>query len=120
MANNDLDVWIMNNRGNRYDLEHHKNKSLGLKSREYWDFSFVEMALEDLPKIITYIEKKINNKKLNVLGYSMGSSVLMAALSEPKFNLQNRTGQIILLGPSIYVQNHKSLLFHLLQGLQLF
>jgi lysosomal acid lipase/cholesteryl ester hydrolase len=82
LANKGLDVWIMNNRGNKYDLEH-KNKSLDLKGEEFWDFSFVEMALEDLPKIINYISKQISYKqKINVIGYSMGTSVLMAALSE--------------------------------------
>lgn len=60
LANNDFDVWIMNNRGNKYDVDHHKNKSLDKKSKEYWDFSFEEMALEDLPKVIEYIEKKIS------------------------------------------------------------
>lgn len=57
---------------------------------------------------------------MNLLGYSMGSSVIMAALSDKTLELQDKIGQIILLGPTIYVKNHKSDVFHLLSSLKLF
>ena len=42
----DHDVWLGNNRGNKYSLEH---KTLTPNDKSFWDFSFEEMGDYDMP-----------------------------------------------------------------------
>lgn len=37
LANKGYDIWLGNNRGNKYSMNH---TSLNIKSRKFWDFSF--------------------------------------------------------------------------------
>ena len=46
------DVWLGNTRGNKYSLKH---ISLSFEQKEYWDFSFDEMAFYDVPAFIEFI-----------------------------------------------------------------
>jgi alpha-beta hydrolase superfamily lysophospholipase len=56
LANAGYDVWMGNNRGCAYSLMH---KTLDPKKKEdepqYWDFSFEEMGIYDLPAEIDFI-----------------------------------------------------------------
>ena len=47
-----FDVWMGNSRGNTFSRGH---ASLDNKSDEYWDFSWHEMGLYDIPTVIDYI-----------------------------------------------------------------
>lgn len=49
------DVWMGNNRGSRYSLSH---KSLSHKDKAFWDFYQEDMAMYDLPSLITFIKGK--------------------------------------------------------------
>ena len=51
-AKNNFDVWISNSRGNKYCKEHEKFDN---KSFEFWQFSFHEMGIYDIPAIINYL-----------------------------------------------------------------
>lgn len=51
-ANQGFDVWLGNMRGNDYSLEH---ESLSYKDKAFWDFSYHEMAVHDLPAAFQYI-----------------------------------------------------------------
>ena len=44
-ANRGFDVWLGNMRGNYYSREHHR---LSANDKEFWEFSFDEMARYDL------------------------------------------------------------------------
>ena len=46
------DVWMGNNRGNRWSDKH---VSLDPKSAEYWDFDWEEMGTKDTPAVLDYI-----------------------------------------------------------------
>lgn len=48
------DVWLGNNRGNKYSMEH---EHLSTKDKAYWKFSFEEYAFHDLPSAFAYITK---------------------------------------------------------------
>ena len=52
-ANRGFDVWLGNMRGNYYSREHHKYDHE--KDKEYWNFSFDEMAKYDLTAAFQYI-----------------------------------------------------------------
>jgi lysosomal acid lipase/cholesteryl ester hydrolase len=48
-----FDVWLANSRGNKYSRDHtHYNPDT---DAEFWNFSFIEMAMFDLPAMVDYI-----------------------------------------------------------------
>lgn len=101
LATSGCDVWIANPRGNRYSAKHKKMK---LNDPRFWDFSFHEMGIYDLPAMIDYILKVTRHKKLIFVSHSEGGSSIAALLStKPKYNdkiLQNH-----LITPSVYMEN---------------
>ena len=52
LANRGYDVWLGNNRGNKYGKEHIQYSTNG---KIFWDFSFDEMAIYDLPAAFSYV-----------------------------------------------------------------
>ena len=80
LAKNNFDVWLANSRGNKYCKEHEKFNS---KSYEFWQFSFNEMGLYDIPAVIKYI-KEINksNEKIIYFGHSQGTTSMLSGLTQ--------------------------------------
>ncbi|XP_026322794.1 lipase 3-like [Hyposmocoma kahamanoa] len=96
------DVWFANARGNRYSQRHQNTM---LNSTKYYDFSWQEIGLYDLPAIIDYVRRQ-TNEPLNFIGHSMGATALLVLLSSvPKYNDFLRMA--ILLGPLVYMKNIK-------------
>jgi len=46
------DVWLGNNRGNAYSIEH---KTLNITDPEFWYFTWEEMGTLDLPAMIDFV-----------------------------------------------------------------
>eukprot|EP00831_Metopus_contortus_P014699 TRINITY_DN16094_c0_g1_i3.p1 TRINITY_DN16094_c0_g1~~TRINITY_DN16094_c0_g1_i3.p1 ORF type:complete len:262 (-),score=27.37 TRINITY_DN16094_c0_g1_i3:29-814(-) len=70
------DVWLGNNRGTIHSLEHvdiqeHNSRKI---SGKYWEFSFDEMGLYDLPAMIDYISDITGQPKVSYIGHSQGTS----------------------------------------------
>ncbi|KAJ6653586.1 hypothetical protein lerEdw1_009084 [Lerista edwardsae] len=87
MANNSLgfiladagyDVWLGNNRGTSWSQRH---LHFSTDQVEFWDFSFHEMAMNDLPAMINFILKTTRLKQLYYVGYSQGTAVGFIAFS---------------------------------------
>ncbi len=51
LANLGYDVWLGNNRGNKYSLGATKK----MRDKKFWDFSFQEMGKYDVPATIKHI-----------------------------------------------------------------
>ncbi|NXF22889.1 LIPM Lipase, partial [Rhodinocichla rosea] len=72
------DVWIGNNRGSSWSRRH---RSLSTASEEFWDFSFHEMAVYDLPAMVGFILRQTGQQKLFYVGHAQGSSLGFIAFS---------------------------------------
>lgn len=105
LADSGYDVWMPNSRGNKFSKEHTQYKT---NSKEFWNFSFHEIAQYDLPAIIDYIKKvKGNDTKIAYIGHSMGTSVIFATLSlRPEYNDQLTVG--IAMAPAVFLSNMES------------
>ncbi|NXL73574.1 LIPM Lipase, partial [Leptocoma aspasia] len=78
LADAGYDVWIGNNRGNSWSRRH---CSLSIVSEEFWDFSFQEMAMYDLPAMVDFILTQTGQEKLFYVGHGQGSSLGFIAFS---------------------------------------
>ncbi|NXE47897.1 LIPM Lipase, partial [Casuarius casuarius] len=72
------DVWLGNNRGNSWSRRH---LNLSTDQEEFWDFSFHEMAMYDLPAMVDFLLQKIGQQKLYYIGHAQGNSLGFIAFS---------------------------------------
>jgi pimeloyl-ACP methyl ester carboxylesterase len=70
LANRGYDVWLGNNRGNKHSKKH---VSLDSKDDQFWDYTFEEMAIFDLPAGFKYIYEQ-TNQKIIYIGHSEGTA----------------------------------------------
>lgn len=55
LAQEGYDVWLGNNRGNEFSKKH---VNLNINDAAFWEFSFEEMGLYDIPASVNYIKQK--------------------------------------------------------------
>ncbi|KAF8323802.1 triacylglycerol lipase [Clavulina sp. PMI_390] len=81
-----FDVWLGNNRGNKYSK---KSMTLSPDSNKFWDFSIDNLCMSDIPETLQYILDVTQppSGKLSYIGFSQGSAQAFAALSvHPQLN----------------------------------
>ncbi|XP_035701482.1 putative lysosomal acid lipase/cholesteryl ester hydrolase isoform X4 [Folsomia candida] len=106
-----FDCWIPTLRGSSM-----KHVSLSVKSKKFWDFSFHEMGVYDLPAIINYVLDLTGNANLSYVGHSMGFTVLFALLStNPEFC--SKVNVCVGLAPAHYGEYIRGLIFKISLGL---
>lgn len=92
-----FDVWLGNNRGNKYSKKSVRSTPTSL---EFWDFSIDEFAFHDIPNTIQYILSSTGQPSLSYIGFSQGTAQAFAALSiHPKLNQQ--VNVFIALAPAM-------------------
>lgn len=100
LADAGYDVWLLNSRGNRYSKGHIRN----LPPKLYWDFSYEEMGLQDLPATIDHILFNRGLSKLIYIGFSQGTTELFVMCSmRPEYNA--KIEHAILLAPVAGLQH---------------
>jgi len=114
LADLGYDVWLGNNRGNKYSRAH---VSLKVNSREFWDFSWDEMALFDLPAQIGYVLNYTNKTSVSYVGHSEGTIQMFANLAHSD-ELWEKINYFAALGPVAYTYHLKSLPLVLLADLR--
>ncbi|KAI0292526.1 Alpha/Beta hydrolase protein [Russula brevipes] len=91
------DVWLGNNRGNKYSKKsilHDPNSS------KFWDFSIDDFAWHDIPDTIEYILQITRAQNLSYVGFSQGTAQAFAALSiHPQLN--QKVNVFIALAPAM-------------------
>ncbi|XP_008546538.1 lipase 3 [Microplitis demolitor] len=104
LSDEKYDVWMGNSRGTTQSRAH---VNLTTDDPLFWNFSFNEIGLYDLPAIIDYILNETGEKKLNYIGHSQGTSILFVLLSErPEYN--DKINKFIAYAPIAYVGNVQS------------
>ncbi|XP_039079270.1 lipase member J isoform X2 [Hyaena hyaena] len=78
LADAGYDVWLGNSRGNTWARRH---LSLKTNSREFWAFSFDEMAKYDLPASIDFIVKHTGQEEIFYVGHSQGTTIAFITFS---------------------------------------
>jgi lysosomal acid lipase/cholesteryl ester hydrolase len=73
LARNGYDVWLGNNRGNRFSNSH---VSMTVEDKEFWDFYQEDMGLYDLPALILFIKEKTGQESISYVGHSEGTTQL--------------------------------------------
>jgi len=101
LANLGYDVWLSNQRGNRYSNRH---KKFTPDDPEYWNFTIDDMVEYDLPAMINYILNLTGRKNLAYVGNSQGSTVMFGLLAtKPSFN--HKVKPFIALCPPVRISN---------------
>ena len=78
LARAGYDVWLGNNRGNKYSNTH---TSLTTKDAAYWDYYQQDMAEKDLPTFIDHILEVTGQDQLSYIGHSEGTTQMFLGAS---------------------------------------
>ncbi|XP_034832271.1 lipase 1-like [Maniola hyperantus] len=102
LADRGYDVWLANTRGNRYTRRHqHLDPDT---DPAFWNFTFHEMGVYDLPAIIDLVLNETGANNLTAIGHSQGNTIYYVLGSEkPEYN--SKINVLISLAPMAYVHN---------------
>nr|XP_056705245.1 putative lysosomal acid lipase/cholesteryl ester hydrolase [Euleptes europaea] len=110
LADAGYDVWILNSRGTTWSRRH---QNFSTYQKEFWDFSFHEMGMYDVPAAINFILQETDQEGLNYIGHSQGSSLGFLAFSAMP-ELARKVKLFIALAPAYRMVNSKGLIYELL------
>mmetsp|Transcript_11306 Transcript_11306/g.15211 ORF Transcript_11306/g.15211 Transcript_11306/m.15211 type:complete len:197 (-) Transcript_11306:105-695(-) len=83
LAKRGYDVWLGNGRGNHMSSEH-EHLNWIIDEEKYWDYSYPEMATNDLPAMLNTVYEETGRQKINYIGISLGTTQVLYALSHEK------------------------------------
>jgi len=117
LAKNNFDVWLSNSRGNKYCKEHEKYNP---QSFEFWQFSFNEMGIYDIPAVINYI-KTVNksNEKIIYFGHSQGTTLMFSGLVQKYDFYKDNIKLFVALAPIARLSNIDSTLLSLMSKISM-
>ncbi|KAK4792277.1 hypothetical protein SAY86_022712 [Trapa natans] len=97
LADHGFDVWIGNVRGTRWS---HGHISLSERDKDFWDWSWQELAFYDLAEMIHFISSTTTSKVF-LVGHSQGTIMSLAALTQP--DIAEMVEAAALLSPISYL-----------------
>ena len=106
LAKKGFDVWMGNNRGNKYSRSH---VNLNPNKAKFWEFSFDEKGRYDIPANLNYVNQHTGGAKIIYIGYSQGTTQMFVALSDAK--IRPKVAPLIkvfyALAPILYLDQNK-------------
>lgn len=111
LADAGYDVWLGNVRGNTYSRAHTKYNPD--TDEAFWDFSWDDMARDDLPSMINYILATTKQTKIAYVGHSQGTMIGFSEFGRLDSTLQNNVSFYAALAPVAHLQYTKSPLKYL-------
>ncbi|KAH0951194.1 hypothetical protein HN011_008152 [Eciton burchellii] len=106
LADNGYDVWLGNSRGTTNSKNH---TTLSVQSSQFWDFSWHEMGIFDMPAMIDYVLAQTGQKQLFYIGFSQGTTQFWVLMSlKPQYN--EKIKLMSALAPVAYVGHLDGLL----------
>ncbi|XP_013079898.2 lipase member K-like isoform X1 [Biomphalaria glabrata] len=104
LADAGADVWLGNSRGTIYSTNH---THLNPKKKEFWQFSWDEMAKYDLPAMINFVLNTSGVDQIFYVGHSQGTTIAFAEFGENP-DLASHIKHFIAMAPVAQVWNTKS------------
>ncbi|XP_063627022.1 lipase 1-like [Cydia splendana] len=102
LAEANYDIWVGNLRGNKYARRHVKLNPD--EDPEFWNYSFHEAGLYDLPTTIDYVLNATRKGNLKMIGHSQGTTINFVLLSsKPEYN--DKIKLLIALAPVAFLNN---------------
>ena len=115
LADEGYDVWFGNNRGNKYSTNH---THLDPKEKDFWKFTYDDMALTDLPTEVDYITSVTGASQISYVGHSEGTIQAFAGFSQNQ-TLASKIRVFIALAPVAYVYHIKTTFMQIICKLDL-
>ena len=106
LADTGYDVWLGNMRGNYYSRAHVKYNPD--RDEEFWNFSWDEMAKDDLPSMISYILNVTKHSHIGYVGHSQGTMIAFAEFGRSQSILQKNISFYAALAPVVHLGHIKS------------
>ncbi|CAK7328291.1 unnamed protein product [Dovyalis caffra] len=99
LADKGFDVWIANTRGTRFSRRH---TSLQPNETDFWNWSWDELVVYDLPAVFGYVYSQ-TGQKAHYVGHSLGTLIALASFSEGL--LVDKLKSAVLLSPIAYLSH---------------
>ncbi|XP_044766593.1 lipase 1-like [Coccinella septempunctata] len=104
LADNNFDVWLGNTRGNQHSRKH---RYLNPDEKKFWEFSYHEIGIYDLPAKIDHILETTKKKKIYYVGHSQGGTSFYIMSSErPEY--QEKIVMASLLAPAGFMKHFRN------------
>lgn len=107
------DVWLGNSRGNKYSKKH---CTLKPSQYEFWQFSWEEMGMHDIPAMIDFITAKTGYPQVAYVGHSMGNTQLIYAMTRKLSYFQQKLSLYIALAPAVRMNDASSPLLNIVEN----
>ena len=104
LANAGYDVWLANQRGNKYALNH---VSLDTTQDQFWNFS-ISSAMNDSQANIEYVRNYTSSNRIIYTAHSLGNAGLLVALTRDNDWYRDRISLFVALAPISHVYHTTS------------
>lgn len=71
--------------------------------KEFFDYSFYELAKYDLPANIDFVLEKTMQDRVSYVGHSQGTTQMFAALADNIDNMTEKINVFVALAPITYI-----------------